>query len=890
MDAARQAAWTAGAAGHAADSGAWSAVFCALLLTPRGRTPIMSGNTESGEPMDPTIAIRNARLHNLKNVDLDIPKNRLVVLTGLSGSGKSTLAFDLLHREGQRQYLESLGMVTWGLARPPVDSIVGLSPSISVDQYLTNHSPRSTVGTATEVFTYLRVLYARLGHRPCPRCGRDVPPPTFEAFAEDWQDESDESPDATFPCPHCGTALPEMGMADFSFNKPAGACPTCTGLGVVRQAIVSRLIDESKSIPEHAVEGWVESQIERNSQILRNAGAYFGSSFDPSTAIKDYTPVERDLLLYGTESPEFRRHFPNAKPPATSAQGRFEGVVTALQRRYDEHAANAAYREKLEPLFTSQTCRDCEGTRLRPESRAVKVAGESIVAISQLPLKALDAWLRSLPAHFASHEMLMARPILDDLQERVARLLEVGVGYLTLERSSPTLAAGEAQRLRLAALLGSGLTGVLYVLDEPTIGLHPRDTQRLIHVLRRLRDLGNTVLVVEHDLELIRAADYLVDIGPGGGKHGGQIVAAGTPAEVSRTKGSVTGAFLAGTTAVPIPERRREPSGQALTIRGARQFNLQNLTVQIPLGLLVAVTGVSGSGKSSLIFDILDLAAHQRLSGATELPGEHDSITGWEHIDKVITIDQQHLGRIPRSNAATYSDTFTPIREAFAATPEAKRIKVSARHFSFNVPGGRCERCEGAGTLTVKMHFLPDVEVRCPACRGRRFKRETLAVKYRGRDISQVLEMTVEEALDLFSEVPAAASRLRILSDVGLGYLQLGQPATTLSGGEAQRVRLAKELGRRTTGRTLYLLDEPTTGLHLADTARLLLVLQRLVDAGNSVIVVEHNLDLVKAADWVIDLGPVGGAEGGRLLAEGTPEEVAKAEGSYTGQLLRAML
>jgi excinuclease ABC subunit A len=431
---------------------------------------------------------------------------------------------------------------------------------------------------------------------------------------------------------------------------------------------------------------------------------------------------------------------------------------------------------------------------------------------------------------------------------------------------------------------------VLYILDEPTIGLHPRDTKRFINVLRRLRDLGNTVLVVEHDLELMKAADHLIDIGPGGGKHGGRIVAAGTPAKVSKTKGSLTGAYMSGSISVPIPERRREPNHKALTIRGARQFNLKNLTVQIPLGLLVAVTGVSGSGKSALIFDTLDRAAHQHLDGATELPGEHDSIKGWEYIDKVISIDQTHIGRIPRSNAATYSDTFTPIRAAFAASPEAKRNKVPARHFSFNVPGGRCERCEGAGTLTVKMHFLPDVEVRCPACHGHRFKRETLAVKYRGYDISQVLDMTVEEALDLFSDVPTAASRLQVLSDVGLGYLQLGQPATTLSGGEAQRVKLAKELGRRSTGRTLYLLDEPTTGLHPADTARLLLVLQRLVEAGNSVVVIEHNLDLVKAADWVIDLGPEGGEEGGQLLAEGTPEEVAKVKESYTGQFLKSML
>ena len=840
--------------------------------------------------MDPVITIRNARLHNLKNISLEIPKNRLVVITGLSGSGKSTLAFDILHREGQRQYMESLGLVTWGVSKPPVDSISGLSPSISVDQQLKNHSPRSTVGTVTEIFTYLRILYARLGHRLCPVCGKDVPPPV-DAFDSDiWQDESDESPEGTYPCPHCGAAVPEMGMASFSFNKPAGACPACTGLGVVRQAVVSRLVDESKSIAEKAVDGWLDVHIQYYTPILVQAGKHFGFEFDPSMPLKDYTPIQRDLLLYGTDSPQFRRHFPDIRPPTVNHQGRFEGLVTNLQRRYDEHAANPAYLEKLDPLFITERCGECGGTRLRPESRAVTVAGERIVNVSQLPLNRLAAWLDSLPSHFGMEEMRIARPILEDLKERVGHLLEVGVGYLNLERSSPSLSAGEAQRLRLAALLGSGLTGVLYILDEPTIGLHSRDTHRLIKVLQRLRDLGNTVLVVEHDLDLIRAADYLVDIGPGGGKHGGQIVAAGTPDEVAHSQHSLTGAYLAGTNSIPLPGRRRMPGAQMLTILGARQHNLQNLTVPIPLGVLTAVTGVSGSGKSSLMIDILARAAHQRLNGAAESPGEHDQITGWEWLDKVITIDQSHMGRLPRSNAATYADLFTPIREVFAATPEAKRDHIAARYFSFNVPGGRCERCEGTGTLTVKMHFLPEVEVRCPVCHGRRFKRETLAYRYRGWDISQVLEMTVEEALTLFGDVRAAASRLQVMLDVGIGYLQLGQPATTLSGGEAQRVKLARELGRRTTGRTLYLLDEPTTGLHLADTARLLLVLQRLVDAGNSVIVIEHNLDFIKAADWVIDLGPEGGMAGGRLLAAGTPEDVAAVPDSFTGQCLRKIL
>ena len=840
--------------------------------------------------MNGHISIRNARLHNLKNVNLEIPKNQLVVFTGLSGSGKSTLAFDILHQEGQRQYLESLGLVTWGLSKPPVDSITGLSPSISIYQHLGNHSPRSTVGTTTEVYTYLRVLYARLGHRTCPDCGEDVPAPAFETADDDWQTDSDESPDATYPCPHCGRPVPELGMADFSFNKPAGACATCTGLGLVRQVMVERLVDESKSIPQNAILGWDDFHIKHYSRILQNAGEYYGFQFEPQKALRDYTLTERDLLLYGTDSPQFTRHFLSVKPAATGAQGRFEGIVTNLLRRYDEHATNAGYLEKLEQYFATRVCVDCSGTRLRPESRAVTIAGQTIVTISRLPLNELNTWLKSLPPYFSAQEMLVAEPILTDLYERVGRLLEVGVGYLTLERDSPSLSMGEAQRLRLASLLGSGLSGVLYVLDEPTIGLHQRDTQRLIGVLRQLRDLGNTVLVVEHDLELIKAADYLVDIGPGAGKHGGRVMAVGTPAQVAGEKDSLTGAFLAGRLMVPYPERRRIPNGKALTIRGARQFNLKNLTVRIPLGLLVAVTGVSGSGKSSLMFDILDRAARQHFNCARDIPGEHDSIEGWQYLDKIITIDQDQIGRIPRSNAATYSELFTPIREAFASTPDACQRGFGARHFSFNVPGGRCERCEGVGTLIVKMHFLPDVEVRCPACRGQRFTHEALSIKYRDRDISQVLDMTVEDALDLFKDIPAAAARLQVMSEVGLGYLKLGQPTTTLSGGEAQRVKLAKELGRRAKGRTLYLLDEPTTGLHTADTVRLLAVLQRLVEVGNSVVVIEHNLDLVKAADWVIDLGPEGGAAGGQLIAEGTPEQVSQVSASYTGQYLRSIL
>ncbi|MAT97048.1 MAG: excinuclease ABC subunit A [Anaerolineaceae bacterium] len=808
------------------------------------------------------------------------------------------MGFDILHTEGQRQYLESLGLATFGVAKPPVESITGLSPTISLDQYLTNSSPRSTVGTSTEVYTYLRILFARLGHRPCSACGQNVPP-AFDPANAEWADDpgpasgtaaADALPEETFPCPHCGAPIPEINMAHFSFNKPEGACPTCTGLGVVQEANIKLLVDEAKSIRDGAVLSWDDFYINHYGGTLLTAAAHCGIPFELDLPLKEYTLPQRDLLLYGVESPRFRRHFPDVEPPARVKDGRFEGVATALLRRYSDRIQDADYRDKMSEYLVSQTCPDCDGTRLRPESRAVTVAGQTIIPLTRLPLTELGDWLRDLPAALSADEMIVAEPVLDDLNERVARLVQVGAGYLTLERTSPTLSAGEAQRLRLAALLGSGLSGLLYVFDEPTIGTHQRDTRRLITVLRRLRDLGNTVLVIEHDLEMVAAADTVIDFGPGAGKHGGEVVAAGTLAEIVEQSGSLTADYLANRVSIPIPQQRRAPGDACLTIHGARENNLKNLTVRFPLGLLIAVTGVSGSGKSSLLFDILDTAVRQHLTKANDEPGEHDAIDGLEHLDKIVTIDQEHIRRMPRSNAATYTDTFTPIRKAFAETPEAKQQGYTTRHFSFNVPGGRCERCQGAGVLTVNMQFMPDVEVRCPACHGRRFTRETLAIKYREHDIAQVLEMTVAEALALFKDVPAAQSRLQVLSDVGLGYLQLGQPATTLSGGEAQRVKLSKELGRRVSGHTLYLLDEPTTGLHLADTARLLGVLQRLVEAGNTVIVVEHNLELVKVADWVIDLGPEGGAAGGWLIAEGTPEQVAQVAESYTGQYLQEIL
>jgi excinuclease ABC subunit A len=830
--------------------------------------------------MNNEIVIKGARLHNLKNIDVTIPKNKLVVFTGLSGSGKSTLAFDILYMEGGRQFMESLGLVTHGMSRPPVDQIVGLSPSISVDQHLTNNSPRSTVGTATEVFTYLRVLFARLGHRPCPNCGAMVPP-SIETSADLLDEDDDGGEGEGVPCPKCGTLLPEIGMANFSFNKPEGACPSCTGLGIIPQISLERVFDQDRSVCDGGVMVWDAFNQDRLAVTLQRAGKHYGFEFDPSQKIGEMGQVQRDLLYHGVNSAEFTRHFPGVKPPSTVLNGNFEGVLTNLKRRVNEGVSEAYLKNRKESVVTRQPCPDCGGTRLKNESRAVTVNGCTIIELSQMSLEGVAAWLQALPATLNADQRAIAKAVIDDLTERLRRLVMIGIGYLTMERGVPSLSAGEAQRLRLASLLGSGLTGMLYVLDEPTIGLHQRDTRHLIEVLYQLRDLGNTVLVIEHDLEVMQAADWVIEFGPGGGKHGGQIVAVGTPADIAACQTSPTGNYLSGRVSLPEHAPRKADGGE-LVIRGAREHNLKDLDVALPLGKLVAVAGVSGSGKSSLIFDILDRAGRRRFYSSEEDPGRHDRIEGWEHIDRLVTVDQSPIGRIPRSNAATYSDAFTPIREALAATPEAKARKLTAGHFSFNVPGGRCERCEGAGTLTVNMHFLPAVQVRCPACHGRRFKKDILAVKFGGYDIAEVLEMTIEEGRALFKNQPAIAGRLGLMEEVGLGYLQLGQPATTLSGGEAQRVKLAKELARRGQGRTLYLLDEPTTGLHLADTARLLLVLQRLVDAGNTVVVVEHNLDVIRSADWVIELGPAGGAAGGELIAAGTPAQIMEIESSVT--------
>ena len=844
--------------------------------------------------MTEPIIIRSARLHNLKNISLSIPKNKLVVLTGVSGSGKSTLGLDILNKEGQRQYLESLGLIPYGMARPPVDEISGLSPSISVDQHLINRNPRSTVGTATDVYTYLRVLYARLGRKPCPACGETIQA-GLGGYGSTWEDRSlldaDEvTKDELIHCPNCGAQVQVLGMADFSFNKPEGACPTCTGLGVVYQTDLEKIVDPEKSIMDGAVYNWNVHLIRHNTAVMKAAAANYGFVFDPSRPVKAFGEVQRDLLFFGVEDPRFGRHFPEVEPPSLVRQGRFEGVASNLLRRYAERVSAGKQTGRLQKYMIKGTCPDCQGTKLCPESREVTVHGLKIEGVVGLSLVELWDWMEKLEGQLKEEERVAASPILSQIRERVNRLIRAGAGYLSPDRSSETLSVGESQRLRLASLLGSALSGVLYVLDEPTIGTHARDTEHLITVLKQLRDLGNTVLVIEHDLAVIQAADYVIDLGPGGGVNGGQVVAVGTPEEIMKQTESVTGNYLAGRLSIPIPLNRHLPEKGTILLHGARQHNLKDITVRFPLGVLVAVTGVAGAGKSTLVFDVLEKAIRHSLQGKDGQQSLYRSIEGWEGIDQVVTIDQVPLHSRKGSNAATYTGIFTPIRELFSSLPEAQENAFSASTFSFNTPGGRCEHCQGTGIQAVQMYFMPDVVVPCPVCQGRRYKREVLAVTYQGYDIAMVLELTVEGALELFAAVPAVASRAQVLRDVGLGYLQLGQPTRTLSGGEAQRVKLAKELGRIITGHSLYLLDEPTTGLHQADVVRLQRVLQRLVAAGNSVVVVEHNLEMVRAADWVIDLGPEGGEAGGWVVAEGAPEVVAMVEESYTGKYLKLLL
>jgi len=795
------------------------------------------------------IRIEGANEHNLKDVDVEIGDG-LTVVTGVSGSGKTSLVFDTLYHEARRRFQEVFSL---GERLTPADvrAVTGVGPAVAVGQNLLNRNPGSTLATASGLHPFLRLLYTHFGERTCAECGTPVSVNTEDEILERLVALSAAGP--------LTIVAPLLRQAQGSHRTLLAMLGETFGTGAVRvdgATLADRMMPELEVEQPHDIDV-VIARLGSNTSVadVRDTlGTVWALGANAVSAIQD-----GDTLTL-------------SRAPVCIRCGTWFGDLSPV-----------LFHQSC-PTCDGKGCEACGGTGLHPAALTVRWQGLRLPELLSKPV--LEVQRRFATAAMPS----TAARLRAEIARRLEALVRVGLGYVALDRPSPTLSRGESQRVRLAVALTSRLEDIVHVLDEPTIGLHQRDTHRLIGVLRRLVDLDNTVLVIEHDLETIAAADWVVDFGPGAGKHGGQVVAEGTPTEVAAHPGSLTGAYLAGRKSIAVPPRRREPNGKAITIRGARHNNLQNITARLPLGLLVAVTGVSGSGKSSLIFDVLDRAARQRLYGSGEIPGVHESIDGLDLLDKIITIDQAHIGRIPRSNAATYSDAFTPIREAFAATPDARRLGLKARHFSFNVPGGRCPRCEGTGVLTINMHFMPDVEVRCPACRGRRFTREVLEVKYRDHDISEVLDLTVEEALPLFEGVPSALARLQVLADVGLGYLQLGQPATTLSGGEAQRVKLAKELGRRATGRALYLLDEPTTGLHLDDTARLLGVLQRLVAAGNSVIVVEHNLELVKTADWVIDLGPEGGAAGGRIIAEGTPEQIAGVAASYTGKFLKQIL
>ncbi len=938
-----------------------------------------------------TIRIRGARQHNLKNLHLEIPRGRLVVITGLSGSGKSSLAFDTLYAEGQRRYVESLSAYARQfleqMDKPDVDAIEGLSPAISIEQKSTVRNPRSTVGTVTEVYDYLRVLYARVGRPHCPSCGRPVASQTVTQMVDrvlaldqgtrvevlapvvrgrkgehralldelrragflrvrvDGEPrELDEEialdrnrrhtievvvdrivvkPSARsrlaealelalarseglavvevrppggeagerlvfserFACPECGVSFPEMSPRVFSFNSPHGACPACDGLGTRLAVAAERVVpDPAKSLAEGAVAPWAGRNGVFFRQMLEALRKHLG--LDLHTPWRDLPEPVRRAVLYGTGDRAVDFAF-QARNSTYRFRKPFEGVIPRLERRLRE-ARSEDDLEDLAAFLERRPCPECGGARLRPESRAVTVGGRAIHEVCALTVEACLGFFRGLD--LSEREARIAERVLREIRERLRFLLEVGLGYLTLDRPATSLSGGESQRIRLATQVGSRLTGVLYILDEPTIGLHPRDNRRLLGTLLELRDLGNTVIVVEHDEDTIRTADHVIDMGPGAGEHGGHVVAQGTPRQIASHPASLTGAYLAGRRTIPVPERRRPTGGRRLVVRGARGNNLKGLDVEIPLGVFVCVTGVSGSGKSTLVVDTLYPALAGALHGARLRPLDHDRIEGLEHLDKVVDVDQSPIGRTPRSNPATYTGVFSPIRDLFARLPEAQVRGYGKGRFSFNVKGGRCEACRGDGLIKIEMHFLPDVYVTCEECAGRRYNRETLEVRYKGASIADVLDMTVTQARELFRNVPSIRDRLQTLEDVGLGYIRLGQSSTTLSGGEAQRVKLAKELGRRATGRTLYILDEPTTGLHFEDVRRLLEVLHRLVDQGNTVLVIEHNMDVVKAADWVIDLGPEGGDAGGRIVAQGTPEEVAACADSHTGRALRERL
>ncbi len=942
-------------------------------------------------PPSNAIVISGAREHNLKDVSLSLPRDALVVITGLSGSGKSSLAFDTIYAEGQRRYVESLSAYArqflGQMDKPDVDSIEGLSPAISIDQKTTSRNPRSTVGTVTEIYDYLRLLWSRVGHPHCYNCGTPIAGQSAEQIIDQVMElpegtrfmvmapvvrgrkgeygrmlegmrsdgyarakvdgelrmldeeivldkkykhdisividrlvmrgelrkrladsietavaladgivevevvprEGEEARTLTFSekfmCLKCGRSMPELEPRIFSFNSPHGACERCTGLGSMMEIDPTLIVpDPSLSINDDAIAPWAISSSQYYDQIAQAISREYGVDLDRPWA---KLPEEhQNLLLYGLEGERVKITYKNRYGRTRTYLARFEGVLTNLERRYRETDSDGM-REKIEEFMAMVPCPACKGSRLRPESRSVLVGGTAIHEFCALSVRRALAWLDDVT--LTETEQHIARLILREIRERLQFLENVGIGYLSMERGAATLSGGEAQRIRLATQIGSALVGVLYVLDEPSIGLHQRDNSKLIGTLERLRDLGNTVLVVEHDEQTMRAADHVVDLGIGAGEHGGRIVAEGTADEVARVKASLTGQFLAGTRTVEVPAKRRRPNGY-VEIRGAKQHNLRAVDVKVPLGVLTCVTGVSGSGKSTLVNEVLFKAVANRLHRARTRPGAHTAVLGLDQLDKIIQVDQSPIGRTPRSNPATYTGLFDVIRDLFSKTQEARMRGYKPGRFSFNVKGGRCEVCKGDGQIKIEMHFLPDVYVPCEQCHGKRYNKETLDVRFKGKSIADVLDMPVEEAVEFFEHIPKIRRRLETLNDVGLGYIRLGQPATTLSGGEAQRVKLATELSKIATGRTLYILDEPTTGLHFADVQRLLDVLHRLTDAGNSVVVIEHNLDVIKTADRVIDMGPEGGEEGGTVVAQGTPEEVAGTPGSYTGEFLAGLV
>ncbi len=933
-----------------------------------------------------SISVRGAREHNLKNVNLEIPRNKLVVITGVSGSGKSSLAFDTLFAEGQRRYVESLSSYArqflQQMEKPDVDSIEGLSPAISIEQKSVSKNPRSTVGTVTEIHDYMRLLYASVGIPHCPSCGATIRPQTVQQMVDrvlelpegtrmvlyapyvrgkkgeykkqlqqmaregflraridgqmvelageppnlDKQKKhsidividrivvkpgiekrladsietalkvagglvvfapegaAEETLSQNYSCSECGTSLTEITPRLFSFNSPYGACPTCSGLGTLMGVDPEKIVpDPDRSILAGAVAPWPEGSKSWRLKMVDTLSKAMG--FSLSTPWKKLPAEARRVILHGSGDQEISFSL-TGKKSSYSWTGKFEGVIPMLDRRYKE-TDSQTIRAEIEKYMSVHPCPTCEGRRLRPEALSVKVHSRAIDELSRLSVSDLRAWMGTLPLD--KRERAIAEKVVTEIQDRLSFLDDVGVGYLTLDRSSATLSGGESQRIRLATQIGSKLMGVLYVLDEPSIGLHQRDNARLLATLQGMRDLGNSVLVVEHDEETIRAADWVIDLGPGAGIHGGEVVSEGTPEQVARDPKSLTGKYLTGALEVPVPAERREGRGE-LVIEGARQNNLQGLDIEFPIGVFTVVTGVSGSGKSTLVNDILHKALARHFYRAADRPGDHERILGLEQLDKVIAIDQSPIGRTPRSNPATYTNVFNPIRNLMAMTPEARMRGYGPGRFSFNVPGGRCEACKGDGQIKIEMHFLPDIYVTCEVCGGKRYDRETLAVRYKGLNIAEILDLPVEQAYEFFRNIPSVERILETLTEVGLGYIRLGQPATTLSGGEAQRVKLARELCKRSTGRTLYLLDEPTTGLHFDDVGKLLKLLHRLVELGNTVVVIEHNLDVIKTADWVIDLGPEGGAGGGQLLAVGTPEEIAAVQDSYTGRYLRQVL